>query len=917
MSCFFMLTLLGVPHTTFAEKPFLDYEKTELDNGAKLICGYIPESSLVAVQVRVLSGLSNEGEYAGTGISHFLEHLLFKGTDKYNSEDLRKKIKHMGGVVNGATGLDSAYYYMMVPNDQLETALRLLLDMVTQLVFTDEEMEMEREVILKEIRLKEDDPADKRISLLFSEVYKTHVYGYPIIGWEERLKKLTREDLMSYHSLAYGAGGMVVGVVGGVPLEESVPMSAAILREYTGGRKNVTDIPREPSQKEVREAEFGADITLGYLAMGFNTTSLYSEDLYPVDVLSVLLGNGKDSRLYKSLVEDKELLYDVSSFNYTPKYPGVFIITGIGEPEKIKEARDEIFKIIDDLKYNGVLENELQRAKNLVVSEYLHSNEKIIDIDSAMTNSEMLMNDPLFFRKYVNKIQEVKKDDVESMLPKYFSEKKSTTVFLMPNEQRDIIKTELKLKGDPDEKNEKTKDKKKKDERRTSKIAKGITEGVERIKEFFKSDPGKISEERTVRLEGAPPAEEKAVTLKNGLKIIFRKQARLPLVSITFAAKGGLRAENIENNGISNLTAALLLKGTSSRSGEEIVSEIEEYGGMINTFSGMNSIGVTLDLLSEQAGMGIDIIEDILKNSIFPEEEIIKLKKKIIAGIDESDKDIFENGTNHLRKLLYGNDPYGMKISGRVDTVGRVSREEILSFYRERIVPAGSVITVCGDIDIENELKDLEKRFSGWKGSSMIMEGKDSLPIEKKRMFETKMSKQQALLLAGFRGVTIRDSRKYPLSVISALLSGSDGLLFFTAREKQGIAYTSGAVNVPAVDPGFFAIYIATTEENLNEAGEAVDEVIGMVREGKIDEYDIESSKNRLVTQNALSVETNSSISLRMALDELYGLGYDDYLSYPSKIKKVSGEDIVSVAKDMLDPDKSAVVVVHSDGTEY
>ncbi|MBU1083457.1 MAG: insulinase family protein, partial [Candidatus Omnitrophica bacterium] len=320
--------------------------------------------------------------------------------------------------------------------------------------------------------------------------------------------------------------------------------------------------------------------------------------------------------------------------------------------------------------------------------------------------------------------------------------------------------------------------------------------------------------------------------------------------------------------------------------------------------------------LSSRMESGFDILEDILKNSIFPEDELIRIKKKIVASIKEEDKDIFDRGMNALRVLLYGKNPYSMRISGEIGTVGNMSRERVMSFYQGQVIPEGSVITVVGDVDIEGVVTDLKERFSGWDREKEAAPVNDLEPIREEKRIDLDMEKEQALFMCGFQGVKMDDEKKYPLSIISALLSGSDGLLFFSAREEMGIAYASGALNVPAVDPGYFLLYLATTEEDLSSAEEAVFKALAKVRRGEIEDDDITASKNRLITQSALSLETNSAVSLRMALDELYGLGYEDYKRYPEKIRNVSKKDIENVSGEILMTARSAVVLVHSTRAE-
>ena len=391
-----------------------DVSRTVLDNGATILTRHIPGSELVSIQIRVLSGLSNEGKYAGSGISHFLEHLLFKGTRNRTAEQITREAKLLGGVFNGATGLDSAEYSITVPRENFERALGLIVETVMEPVFTEEDFSRERDVILKEVAMNEDDPSSRLMQLLFSQAYRENVYRNPIIGYKERLEALSMQDILDYHGAAYTSDRMVVAIAGGIPAESSMAVAAEKLGTYQRGKFwRAADTREEPRQMEARSAVFGADTSLGYLAVGYHTTSLYSPRLYAGDVMSILLGEGKDSRLYRRLVREKQLLYSVSSVNYTPRYPGLFIITGIGEPQKLDAARREIAAVIEEVRASKTLDGELEKSKNAVIADYYRSHESVAEAASSLTMSEAMTGSPDFFEKYVQGIRGVKREDVQ------------------------------------------------------------------------------------------------------------------------------------------------------------------------------------------------------------------------------------------------------------------------------------------------------------------------------------------------------------------------------------------------------------------------------------------------------------------------------------------------------------------------
>ncbi|MDP8298834.1 MAG: pitrilysin family protein [Candidatus Tantalella remota] len=863
-----------------------EYQKKVLDNGATVVCRYVPDSSLVTVQLRVLSGLSNEGSFAGSGISHFLEHLLFKNTVDRSSEDIRAYIKSMGGTVNGATGLDSAEYHITVPVEHFEDALELLVDMVFSPVFTEGEMETEKQIVLNEIRLRNDDPATKRWRLLFGEAYGDHVYGQPVIGHEEVFRELSMDDILGYHGNVYTADRMVLGIAGGVPPEKAMLISAREMAKYDGGGKEQIYDLEEPVQDKERVVEHKTDVIVGYMAIGFHTTSIYSPDMYPTDVLSSILGEGSDSILSRRLVDEKKLLYLVSSLNYTPRYPGLFMITGMGAPEDLDAAREEVFSVIREIAGKGVDSRELERAKNLMVSTYLHTHEKVSGIADSMTSSELLMDDPAFFEKYVERVNGVKGEDVRKMAAEYLRRSNSTTVFLLPKFYESSPRAPVVSAEDEE-------------------VVAVAGKGRENNEEQARS--GLDSARKYTAAQG-----DVSRTLPNGMRFIVKSRGYLPLVSVTLAVPGGLMQEDALDNGVSNLVVWTMLKGTKTRDQEDIIPEIEHMGGRIDSISGKDMMGISMDLLSGDLDRGIAIISDVARNATFPQEKVDWERTKIISVIGERDKDIFYNGVIRLKKLIYGDHPYGRRETGDIDSVSGLSREELLKFYSERFAPGFAVLTVAGDVDAEKTAEQIVAVFGDWEGKGTPPKEIKVRSLEGSRQENISMDKEQSLFMGGFLGARTDEEDRYTLEVISSLLSGGDGLLFRVAREERGLTYTSGAVSVPAAETGYFLLYVATSEEDLPGAGKAAGEVIREIADGEISDKEINASRKKLIARHAGAIEANSTVSFLMAWGELHGLGYDNYLAYPEKIKAVTREEIIRVAETLLSPDKEAQLIIHS-----
>lgn len=891
----FILCIFFLSSAVYGQNVVPEYHQKTLDNGATIISSFMPDTSLVTIQIRVLSGLSNEGIYAGSGISHFLEHLLFKGTMTKTGEQLRNEIKQMGGIVNGSTDLDSAEYHIVVPADKFEEAFDLISDMVMDPVFSDKDVEVERQVILNEIRLRKDDPMSNRMMKLFGRSYKESVYRYPIIGEEEKFLSLTRDDIINYHINAYTTDRVVIGIAGGVKPERAIRTAEEKFAKYDRHSDWESLNPQEPLQKRSLIIEYPEDVTLAYMSIGFHTTSINSPDLFATDVLSLLLGEGDDSRLYKRLVKEKRLLYNVSTVNYTPKYPGLFIITGIGAPDKIKEARKEILNVIEELKVSEIDPEELTRARNLILSRYFHSTERSKDMISTMTDLYLLTGDIGFIEKYVNKLRHVGTKEIKDVLYKYLTAGNSNTVILLPSyliSESVMRSDEVDLSAD-------------------RVIADGgNVSPAEKSVEFITIEDQAWNQIKTAVVD--PDELEKKVRLGNGLTVVVKRNGHVPLVSVVFSCQGGLRAETVADSGIANLTAALFVKGTYTRDEAQIKPVIERLGGSLAAFSGMNSLGVVMDVLSENFAKGMDVFEDVVKNASFPEGEIDKEKEIILAMIKEQEKSIFDNGLIKLKKLIYQGHPYSLRILGTERNVESFTRDDIKRFYDHHFSPSGAVLSIVGDVDPDKVIADVELRFKYWKGRNTKIGSKGVPNIKKYSRLDIDMNKEQSLILIGYKGVTLKDKRKYTLDLVTSLLSGSDGVLFKKLREREGLVYTSGVISVPEVDSGYIVFYAATGEQSIPKAKSLILDVIEDMNDNEFLDREIEASKNMLVSQQAFSIETNHSLSMVCALDELYGLGYDDYKKYPEKIKNISRKDLSKTIRSIFEKADSAEVIVHS-----
>jgi len=858
----FVLVIVACPHLSHTLESLKEGPdnpeilKTKLDNGLLVLIQETHALPIVSIEARFKVGSAREGEYLGSGISHFVEHMLFKGTAIRKRGDIEKEIKSYGGTINGFTSFDTTGYVLTVEKRYFKDALSLLADAIMNSSFEEEEVEKEREVILKEIRLRNDRPDRKASQMLWSTAYLEHPYKHPVIGYKELFKKLKRKDLITFYNRHYIPNNLVLGICGDIDSSEALKEVEEVFKDYERKSYKLEPLPKEAPQIVQRESKQRINVNLSRVLIGYPSISVSHKDLYALDVLASVLGEGRSSLLYKRLVETG-LAYSVSSYNYTPKDPGIFLVSVLLDEANISETIKAIDSEIENVKHKKIRNAQLDKAKNSTLAGFILSHETIQSRATNMVVDEILAGDPSFSRHYVSMIKNVNLKDVSRVAKAYLNQDTRSIVYLLPKSAEEEV----------DKKKPGTKD--------------------EIIVEKF--------------------------DLQNGTRLLVREDHSLPLVNIGAVLEGGVRSENTNNNGISNIVSEMLLRGTKKQSKDDIHSKIEALGGGISSFSGNNSFGVSLTLLSQHLDFGLELISDILLNPAFPDAELKKTKELVMASIHNRGDDIFESGIKLFKENLFKDHPYRFTTIGEKATVEKIGREDILRFYDKRCVPSNLILSVFGDVDTQTVQTKVNKLFKGFDKKVSRLATKKTpwvepiVPPDKKVM-----DKEQVLLIGGFKAVTVADPQVYAFSVLSSILSGSNGRLFYDVRDKLGISYAQGVSLIPGIDPGSFLFYIATSKENAQLAKDLIAEEIQKLHKDSITEEELTLAKAGLIGAKLRRLQSNRGLSLETSLDELYGLGYDNFKDYSLRIESVTKEDIDRIVKRFLDPKKLIMVTVGS-----
>lgn len=815
-------------------------QKWILPNGLTLIVQEDRSAPVASVQAWCGTGSINEDAHLGAGLSHLLEHMLFKGTSRRGANEIAQAVQDVGGYINAYTSFDRTVYWIDVPKAGVEVALDVLADTMMNSALPEEEFAKEQEVIRREFAMGFDDSDRMAGQLMFSTAYQTHPYRLPVIGLLDVFNQITRAELLAYYRSRYVPNNITFVVVGDVAATEVRQQLATFFAAHPAKALKPVFIPQEPPQQGTREAheEFATELTR--LSLAWHIPEITHPDVPALDLLSTILGDGRSSRLYRRVREEAALAFGISAFSYTPGEPGILGIDVTTEPEKRAAAQELIQQVVAEITREGVTTEELAKAKKISLSHHLAALTTMRGQASDLGSNWFLTRNLNFTRDYLATVQQLTAEDLRRGAAKYLTADNLTIVSLNPK--------------------------------------------------------GALAA-RSEAIRPVVAGEIQKMELGNGLRLLVREDARLPLVSITAVFRCGLLAETPETNGITHLMAKTLLKGTAKRTAEEIADTIEAVGGNIASDSGNNSFCISLEVTQPDLPLAGELLADILLHATMPEQAIAREREVQLAAIMDEEEHLTAVARNLLREALFAQHPYGLRTKGSAGAVARLSRDQLLGFRDRHVVAKNGVISVFGNVKAEEVRQLFEQTLATMPAGSLALSNvAPAAPITKVLEVESLKEKAQGVLMVGFRGADMFSKDRHALELIDEASSDLGSRFFIRIREQMGLAYYVGASQLQGLVPGMFAFYLATDPQKIGPVKAALLEEIRKLASEGLSADELSRAKKKLIGQQQIANQSNDSLSYLTALDELYGLGFDHHKKLEREVEAVTVQEVKRVA---------------------
>jgi zinc protease len=871
--------------------PSLAYEKYTLPNGLEVILSENHRLPLVAVNIWYHVGPANE-RAGHTGFAHLFEHMMFEGSEHVGAKAHFRYLAAAGATgVNATTSFDRTNYFETLPANQLELGLWLESDRMGFLLGTvdQEKLQNQKDVVRNERRQTTENAP---YGLIEEEVYHrlfpaTHPYYANVIGSHADIEAAHLNDVRDFFRQYYTPNNASLAIVG----DFDPAQAKQLVAKYFGSIPRGPAVPKIEVQTPPISSERRAIVTdrveLPRVYMAWITPSYYQPGDAESDLLAYILGGGKSSRLYKSLVHDKQIAEDASADNSSQLLGSVFEIAATAKPgvkpEVLEKAIDEVLR---KFRSEGPSEAELLRAQNVLQTGMVESLESYGAVANRLNQYNQYLHDPGYLQKDFARYSEVTVADLKRAARRELTSSHRVVVYGVPGEKviHDVPRA-------ADE---------------AAKKSGEAGSASERAEESWRKTPPEPGPASQLSL---PLASR--FSLANGLAVFVLPSRDLPIVSAHLVVLAGSAANPPDRPGLASFTSDMLDRGTHKRSALEISDELDRIGVSLEADSGVDSSTVSIGTLKKNLEPAFDIFADVALSPAFPQQEVERVRSERLASIEEEQDSIQVLARRTVASALYGpKSPYGFLGIGEAASNKKMDREDLAAFWQQEYVPQNSALVLTGDISVAEAQSLAEKYFGAWSGTPPA---RPSAPVERKvaravYIVDKPESGQTQVRVASL-GVARSTPDYARLEVMNEVLGGGfASRLNMNLREEHGYTYGASSGFTYRRETGTFSAGGGIRTDVTAPAVTEIFREIERIRNSQATAAELTLARNSLALSLPALFQTNARSAGAIADLFVDQLPLDYYRTLPAEINAVSSEDVLRVAEKYLDPGQMVVI---------
>ncbi len=831
-------------------------ERLVLANGLTVLLKRDTAAALASVQVWVKTGSIHEGSRLGAGLSHFLEHMLFKGTGRRAGREIAATIQAHGGYLNAYTTFDHTVYYVDVPVEHTGVAVDVLADIVLNSTLPPDEVVRERDVILREIAMGQDDPDHRLGETLFATAFREHPFRHPVIGYREVFAANSREDLLAYYRARYVPNNLVVVVVGAF---EPADVRELIGRHFGAAARAPLPpalLAPEPLQLARRDHHRFEDVQLARAGLAWQIPGLTHADAPALDLVAAILGNGNSSILWQTIRDGAGLVHTIDAQSWSPGSVGLFTIGFTCEADRREAATAAVLRELAQRAARGFPAARVARAIRQTVVGEINTRKTMAGEASRLGVAEVVAGDLDYGRTYFSRLGTLTAADLRRVVGTYLVPDRVTAVSINP--------------------------------------AAGAAQAA------------------PARASGGPLARPdfRATTVAGGARLLTQRDARLPNLHLRLLFRGGPLYEEAAARGATKLLATLLTRDTRRHSAAEVARIIEDVGGLFSPMAGNNSFGLALEVLPADLDRALGLLADAVLTPAIVRGTFETERAAQLAELQEDADDVVTFGEKRLRRRFFGGHPFAVDVNGDEAGLKALTPAGLAALHRRLVVSGNAVLAVAGDFPpgpVEAKLQRLLARLP--QGRLAPAAGGLTRPAETGEFVENQ-PRQQAVVFQAFPGPGLLAPDYYVSEVAEELFSGLSSRLFERVREEKGLAYFVRASRVVGLEAAMFCFLAGTSPEQYGEVLAEIDAEIDRIRRGGVEPAELDRCRTRLKAAHRMGLQTNSARAMQAGLNALYGLPVNDWQNYDARVDAVTAADLQRFAQAGLQPALRTQLVV-------
>lgn len=871
-----------------------EIEEYELrSNGLRVLL--MPNEGLPVATVMVTYEVGSRHEVPGTtGATHILEHMMFKGTPRFNAEesnDYSSIMERIGARSNATTWFDRTNYYATLPSEYVPLAIELEADRMRNLLIREEDLASEMTVVRNEYGRGENSPVRTLIKELFATAFMAHTYSHPTIGWKSDIENTSPAKLRGFYDTFYWPENAVLTVIGGYDRKKTLE---AIVEHYGAIEPAPHSIPEvetvEPEQIGPRRVTIKRAGQVGVVMAGFKVPEATHEDWPALLLIDQIVGADKTGRLYRAL-EDKGKAS--ATFTFAPELhdPGLFIFGAYLTPDAThEEVEKTLQKEIEALIGGGVTEDELNRAKSVIRAQIVYGRDGPYAIADQI-NEAIAMGD---WTSYVNRpkeIEAVTAKKIQAVAKRYFLEKTSTTGWFIPE-----VKNSLSMHS-----------------------SRSWGPNYYRDPEIYgpseKQAEANNSERLSAKVDFSSNIRRESVA---GIDVITIDMPIEGVVSFVGSFAAGEALSPSEHPMLAGLTAAMLDKGTAQKDRFAIAELLDTLGADIAFASGSHSLSFSGRFLRPDAGAVLELLAEQVREPAFDPEVFETVRSRQEANLLQAVDDPGYRADSQLSRMLYPtghpnrNDELNVLLADLKDT----KIEDLRKFHEEFYGPESMLLIFAGDIDFEQIKASVANAFEGWSGGVPYPEQQPAQlenTNKENRIFIA--DKTSVSVLYGYNTGLQRSQSEYlPFMLGNYILGGSfNARLMSEVRKNRGLTYNIRSYHQGDIlTPGNWALTASFSPALLEKGLKATEEVMSDWYSNGVSQEEVEAAIKTLTGSYLVGLSTTSRVAGQLHSFLQRGLSPDYLDQYPLELQKLSTEEVNQAIKKHLDPSKAKVVIAGS-----